>query len=465
MERIYGGMEKPNICLLVLDTLRKDIFDKFAPHLQAQANITFENMRSLSSWTVPSHAGILTGSVPSKSGCHAYEHNFSRGDFSSDDIFISDLHNKGYRTVGISANIYASSAFDFDQYFNDFHSISPKQFYFDGIDPSNSYHKYNSRIESIIGSTKEALFHDNPSKSLANGAIAGLQSITESLPISSLFDDGVSTLSKGIIQNSSASEPFFMFANLMDIHGPHSLHTKLDHSLISCPPAFSTDDFNHWEVIVDESGLSGHENEVKWWRELYKAQVKYIDEVLSKTIERVNKNTNNQTIFIITSDHGENLGHKQDDYLVHHLSSVTDSLLHVPFIIINARCNENTIIDGLTSHADLPRLIRTMSESGMNLEFTRYIRESAPSEIVGAGTNLPDWVDTDWWDRGQRVIFTNRGNKYYMDQLGNREIKGDSTEFKENLFDIFPSWIDNNGKKTQMNTHTKEQLQDLGYIN
>lgn len=63
MEDSYG--HSPNIVLIVIDTARKDIYDAEADILRKKTDTEFKQMRSVSNWSVPSHASMLTGLLPS----------------------------------------------------------------------------------------------------------------------------------------------------------------------------------------------------------------------------------------------------------------------------------------------------------------------------------------------------------------------------------------------------------------
>ena len=60
-----------NVVVLCLDTLRKDTLDRLARRLSALADVSFENCRAASGWSVPSHASMLTGQLPSEHDVHA----------------------------------------------------------------------------------------------------------------------------------------------------------------------------------------------------------------------------------------------------------------------------------------------------------------------------------------------------------------------------------------------------------
>lgn len=67
---------KPNVILLCLDSVRKDDFDTHMSSTLEMATEEYDQMRAASSWSVPSHASMLTGKIPSESGVHSGNQNF-----------------------------------------------------------------------------------------------------------------------------------------------------------------------------------------------------------------------------------------------------------------------------------------------------------------------------------------------------------------------------------------------------
>lgn len=57
-----------NVAVVVLDTLRKDAFDR---HFEWLPGLQFDNAWSSSHWTVPAHGSMFTGKYPSETGVHA----------------------------------------------------------------------------------------------------------------------------------------------------------------------------------------------------------------------------------------------------------------------------------------------------------------------------------------------------------------------------------------------------------
>jgi arylsulfatase A-like enzyme len=114
----------PSVLVIVLDTTgaaRLSVYGAdraTTPHLEGflerrSNHAVFANAYSNSSWTVPSHASLLTGLIPSEHGAHR-----RRGDaefrgamaMHADATLTERLRDSGYHTVGVLANWIVATA-------------------------------------------------------------------------------------------------------------------------------------------------------------------------------------------------------------------------------------------------------------------------------------------------------------------------------------------------------------------
>ena len=99
---------KPDIILIVLDTLRADRLSCYgysretSPHLDAFAkdSVLFERAISPAQWTIPAHASLFTGEYPST---HLTTQIYDK--HNRDQIMLAEiLRHEGYRTVSFCNN-------------------------------------------------------------------------------------------------------------------------------------------------------------------------------------------------------------------------------------------------------------------------------------------------------------------------------------------------------------------------
>jgi arylsulfatase A-like enzyme len=114
--------DAPNVIFVVWDTVRADRLSLYGhsrettPKLDAWAQdaLVFEDARATASSTVPTHASLFTGLLPSEHGAHA-------GHQRLDDRFttLAELfQGAGYRTFLWASNPHVSRAKNFAQGFD-----------------------------------------------------------------------------------------------------------------------------------------------------------------------------------------------------------------------------------------------------------------------------------------------------------------------------------------------------------
>jgi arylsulfatase A-like enzyme len=87
-------------------------------------------------------------------------------------------------------------------------------------------------------------------------------------------------------------------------------------------------------------------------RRLYAGEVRVVDDWLARLLEALDRDALlDETLVIVTSDHGENLG---EGGLIAHSFSLDDRLIHVPFVAAGPGAPSET---GALSLAAMPRLI------------------------------------------------------------------------------------------------------------
>jgi arylsulfatase A-like enzyme len=396
-----------NLVLLCLDSVRKDYFDRYAPRLRALSEVSLEGCRAASSWSIPSHASMLTGRLPHEHGVHT--HNRDYATLSASETLFGDLPD--HRRLGVSSNVFAGPAFDFDTLFDAFDAVSEARRYPAGLDPSDALTAgEGGAVGTQLALLARAARAEYPLSSLANVALTYADAATRRAPVPRLFDGGSKPLVTACQRRvEDTDEPFVLFVNAMEAHIPLEPTVGYDGSLYDAPPTFSTDDTGVWDLLA--SG-DDHGEYLRRRRGLYAASIDYLDRVFAPFVESVLETTERETTVVVTADHGENLGYAADGGLVRHKSSLSEGLLHVPCEVVNPPA-EPPDRRGLCSHLAFATLLPALARG----EFPDVTREAVPAEVVGMSAGPEPPANRDHWDRMLRALIEGE-HKHVTDSQG-----------------------------------------------
>ena len=103
--------KKPNIVLIVLDTARRDAFSIYrstnpTPGMDefARAATMFTRAYSTGTYSLPGHASLFSGLLPSEHGAHPVGSGGEQAIDPAAPVIAEELQARGYRTLGFSAN-------------------------------------------------------------------------------------------------------------------------------------------------------------------------------------------------------------------------------------------------------------------------------------------------------------------------------------------------------------------------
>jgi len=420
-----------NVVLLILDSVRRDLAEEEMTALHDSADISLM-CRAASSWSVPSHASLLNGQLPHEHGVHVDNFDYT----TLEDSFVKQLD---HRSLGVSANGYASSTFGFDTHFDTFHDVRPNRYFADGMDV-NQWLGSDERLWKAIAS------HDRHLRSLANVAYLGTKHVSQRLPFPALIDEGLRRQCK-TIGDESDPEPFFLFANIMDAHRPMFQHIGLDTKV--APYRWTSRSVGKWDINTSSDPNTEFASYLETYRNLYRASLRYIDRHVDRLIAELEAQTERETTVIVTADHGEGLVLPGDNGIIDHTGIFTDSVLEVPFLVYNPPADFSP---EFVSHLDVPEIVTQMA-SGTVPDIDR---EWAPSEVIGA-MNTPD-ENAEWWDRTSRCLW-NPDQTLVWDSVSDTTPPDESERYFGVPIDACRTESDHH-----FDTATRAQLENLGYL-
>lgn len=390
--------DKPNVLFVVWDACRYDYAAEHASFLNetASSNLQFENAIAPSPWSLPSHASLFTGELPHEHGKHRFTDSI-------ETPLVRNLSEKGYTTYGVSANGFASQRTGFHRDFDNFRYTGGRDLFLDGMDISGTAQEIlhddgGSHNEALLEVLKRIPVHDSRLKSLANlfaVSLGELATTFEKLqhvphPIFASTSDYSYTPEKNtraiqsILETHDQDEPFFLFTNYMDTHRCYKPSKELQRKHLGRSLDYEELVRLNEEVAAtwafEERNMRDEldDSDVEDVRGLYAGEVETVDAHLQRIHETLDaENLLDDTIVVVTADHGENLGETDEmgRRRMGHEASVSEAVLHVPLVI---------------SHPDLAS--RTVSET-VSLKDLYGLFLNAEKLLDSGGDTLPDLID------------------------------------------------------------------------
>jgi arylsulfatase A-like enzyme len=428
---------QPDIVLVVLDTVRRDFTGVgLTPRLDrlAAEGTRFSNAWTTAPWTVPAHASIFTGLPPSSHG----------------STFLSVRLNESVPTVAerLSLAGYATASFFSNPWLSD--------------RATGMLRGFDVRSETPIGGLAQMI---SPS-----GDQGGRQSLKEIERWLSLRDEG---------------RPFFLFVNFLEAHLPYDPPSAYRRTHLADLPAGDVVSIQ-WAHEYN-AGIHGG---VDWKRirRLYGGDVHTADRYLGELVDLVDEDT----IFVVTSDHGENLG---EHGLAEHQFSVHETLLAVPLVIRapglldrGVRSEPIVLTDlyptllALAGVADEP--LPTGARSLLSSPGPRPGTRPLVAEYAGPGAGLTEMLsqlnpdlDSGRMRRGLRTVRVENLrltaasdgsvelHDMVRDPLQVRNLAATRTEAVDLLRDLLsPPASRRNGFDEELDAETRRKLESLGYI-
>ena len=417
-------MKKPNIIILIIDTLREDYSSGLEP-LRELGFVKYENAIAPAPWTLPSHASLITGMYPSQHEIHE-----SRGARTNEELaniakvrmrqlnygIIGELEDEGYETIIITANPYITETFGFRA---GEVILVPGRFY--SPDHLRLYRLWVERY----GRDRITMFRDLVRRGRYIDAAKGITYSLANLMEVALHRLGIHdlTMEKGsgtimkILRQKRLNQPFLLLINMMEAHSPY-LHNDLD-------------DIAYNQAITKWILNDGTDDPII--EELRRSYPRHAAYATKRAIEviRVLKPYLDDALVIITSDHGELLG----DGGLGHGYFLKDGLLKVPLWIkwpswVKAPRQTGPLI----SLAQVPSIIRAI----INNEEPKIGANTALAESFGITPNHT--IDTAKlsYERALKLlthrvrVYARHGTATYNIDLDEfEEVNGDENELRK----------------------------------
>lgn len=297
----------PNVLLIVMDTVRAQSMSLYGyerettPQLErfARRGVRFDRAISTAPWTTPSHAGMFTGHYPSD--CSADWDKPLDGRYPT---LAEMLAAQGYATAGFVANTFGCG-------------------YETGLDRGFAhYEDYSISFgELLIGSSLlRTLAHSDSLRRLSGNH----QVITRK---------SAATINQDFLawQQRQTSRPFFAFLNYLDAHEPYLPPSPFDRKFGTSTHKDKYQARHDLRISFRYGRDQLSPEEAQAEVDDYDGAIAYLDQQIGLLLDELERRgTLNNTLVVVTSDHGESFGEHQDHG---HGNSLYMPLLHVPLVV------------------------------------------------------------------------------------------------------------------------------------
>ncbi len=272
-----GTPDRPNVLLVVVDTLRSDRVGCYGsrrdttPNMDALAadGVRFARAYATAPWTMPSVGSMITGLYPSS--CMT---TGTFGKFPDRLVTLAEiLKQEGYATTGIVSHFLLGERFNFHQ----------------GLDTCLESEAGDYNHVSTPGVTRQAV--------------------------------------EALRRFSKIERPFFMMVHYFDPHYNYVNHPEYEFAASSAGRLDGTQSITALRAMLDDMTVE----EIGFLKDLYDEEIRSTDAGIGRLLGTLRELAlYDQTIVILVADHGE-------EFLAHgwlgHTKTLYEELVHVPLII------------------------------------------------------------------------------------------------------------------------------------
>lgn len=407
----------PNVLVIVMDTARADHMSlhgyprSTTPKLDrwAQRGTVFENAWSTTSWTHPAHASLLTGRP-------AYEHGADYGTRLDarypvlGEFFVSH----GYRTAAFSANdIWISPEYGFGRGFQRFRVYN--------IWSLAARTVYGRKIYSFF--TERLQKYDLPVRRNAAAINAEMLHWLDENP----------------------GRPFFALLNYFDAHDPYWPTPEYEAKFAGQDPPGLMPGAEHYKRAINQ----------------YDALLSYLDDQIALLFsELARRGLAENTIVILTSDHGESLGNHGEPQ---HGKTLYQEVMRAHLVVVGpGRVAAARRVDAPVSLSSIPATLagllgREKDSPFPGPSFASFLQPDAPAnspgseallgelKAIGGAVSMKSLVNQEWqyiWNAkgGKEELFRLKDDPKQLTNLAEApEGRAAVLEFREKLRAIFPA--------------------------
>jgi arylsulfatase A-like enzyme len=325
----------PNILVLVLDTVRGASVSFLGsarattPHLAtlARGGANFRAAFSVSPWTLPSHVAMMTGQY-----AHATDADWRHAFTNPYPTLAGYLAQRGYATAGFVANVaYCSRETGLARGFGHYEDYRPGLAEMLMVSSAGRFFLTNTRLRDWTG------FHD----------ILGRKRAPD---INAAFLNWLPRRN---------GRPFFAFLNYYDAHEPYLPPAPFDTLFGPSGPRRLKGTQQRIRLAFPPNRGNMSAAEQAGEQRAYDASLAFLDHELGRLFDALRaRNLLDNTILVVTSDHGEQFG---EHGLFVHGNSLYTQTTAVPLLIVYPARVSAGVVDYPVTLADLPATLLALA--------------------------------------------------------------------------------------------------------
>jgi arylsulfatase A-like enzyme len=335
-----------NVMVVVWDTVRAANTSLYGyrrpttPNLErlATRGVRFNLAFSTSPWTLPSHASMFTGRWPHELGV-----NWKSPVRDGVPTLAGYLASRGYDTAGFVANLdYCSRETGLARGFAHY-----EDFPFSVFDVFTRYIALGRRLEASLWTSTIDAWVEKQTGHWYNLIPRSREHVKNADTINDAFLNWLA-------RRPQSQRPFFAFLNYNDAHSPYEVPDPSIPGFGLRPTTSSQRQTLQGFTGIDKTTLST--DDVRMATDIYDDCIAHLDRRLGSLLDELDrKGVLENTLVIVTSDHGEHLG---DHRLFFHGCSLYRQLVQVPLVIVGKRgIPEGRSVTEPVSLSDIPATV------------------------------------------------------------------------------------------------------------
>jgi len=307
---LQTGGPPPHVVVVVLDTLRADHLSCYGYERETSPNLdalcaqstVYENAHSASSWTLPAHASLFTGLLPIRHGTHHENRVLGPGPATLAEV----LGEAGYQPIAIVSNAMLATDRKLDRGFRQYHETWRKLF----DKHPKLFPDFDVQRHMPWDDVEDPLFR------------AAMRQLRPGV------DENAYFRFRQTVVGRKVPKPLFLFVNLVGVHSPYNSSGPYYERFLRRTD-LQVDD-NRWpEYYAGRADMP--EGQLEHLVDLYDAEILHVDHIVGRMIEDLKEGGLwDDTLFVVTSDHGENLGEHGH---LSHVFSLHETLTRIPLVV------------------------------------------------------------------------------------------------------------------------------------